>query len=76
MIRHPQHHLLIPFFLQRADPDSVYLMQGWLFHSHFWSNNNIQAYLAGVPDDAMIILDLNSEASPVWSYTNSFFGKV
>lgn len=51
-------------------------MQGWLFHESFWTNANIEAYLRGVPDDAMIILDLNTEATPVWSYTNSYFGKV
>ena len=51
-----------------ADPDAVWLMQGWLFVNDrsFWTDENIQSYLAGVPDHAMIILDLSSEDLPVW----------
>ena len=40
-----------------------------------WNNTKIQAFLSGVPNDSMIILDLNSEQSPVWSSTESYFGK-
>jgi hypothetical protein len=42
----------------------------------YWNNANIEAYLAGVPNDKMIILDLNTEASPVFSRTSNYFGKV
>lgn len=52
------------------------MMQGWLFHSKFWNNSNINAYLSGVPNDAMIILDLDTENWPVWTYTSGYFGKV
>ena len=41
----------------------------------FWTNDRIKAFLSGVPDDRMIILDLNSEQSPLWSKTDSYFGK-
>ena len=41
----------------------------------FWTNERIQAFLSGIPNDKMIILDLNSEVSPIWSKTNSYFGK-
>ena len=41
----------------------------------FWNNTRIEAFLSKVPDNRMIILDLNSEASPVWIYTHSYFGK-
>lgn len=50
-------------------------VQGWLFHEGFWTNERIRAYLSGVPDDRMIVLDLNSEATPVWQSTESYFGK-
>ena len=43
--------------------------------SGFWSNTRIEAFLSKVPDDHMIILDLNSEQWPVWSSTQSYFGK-
>lgn len=51
-----------------ADPDAVWLMQGWLFvfDKEFWTDDNIHSYLAGVPDNGMIILDLSSEDLPVW----------
>eukprot|EP00298_Acanthocystis_sp_HF-20_P015754 c21253_g1_i1.p1 GENE.c21253_g1_i1~~c21253_g1_i1.p1 ORF type:complete len:856 (+),score=345.19 c21253_g1_i1:18-2585(+) len=49
------------------DPDAVWLMQGWLFHSSFWNSQTISSYLSGVADDRMIILDLNSEQSPLWT---------
>ena len=44
-------------------------------HAGFWSSSRIKAFLSGVPDDKMIILDLNSEQSPIWTSTESYFGK-
>ena len=43
-----------------ADPDAVWLMQGWLFRNAagFWKPVQIQAYLGGVPDNRMWLLDL------------------
>ncbi|RDX54615.1 alpha-N-acetylglucosaminidase [Lentinus brumalis] len=64
--------------LRAADPDAVWLMQGWLFFSSsaFWTNERIEAYLGGVPgNDSLIILDLYSEAQPQWNRTSSYFGK-
>ncbi|GJJ10854.1 hypothetical protein Clacol_005082 [Clathrus columnatus] len=55
--------------LRAADPSAVWLMQGWLFliSPDFWTLDRISAYLDGVPgDDNMIILDLFSEAFPLW----------
>ncbi|KAI0362277.1 alpha-N-acetylglucosaminidase [Trametes cingulata] len=64
--------------LRAADPDAIWLMQGWLFFSSsaFWTNERIEAYLSGVPgNDSMIILDLYSEAQPQWNRTQSYYGK-
>lgn len=60
-----------------ADPDAVWVMQGWLFYSHreFWKAPQIQAMLNAVPDDKMIILDLATEIEPVWKRTEAFYGK-
>ena len=41
----------------------------------FWTNERIEAFLSGVPDASMIILDLNSEQEPLWQSTSSYFGK-
>jgi len=62
--------------MKAADPNAIWLMQGWLFvDTSFWSNERIKAYLSGVPDDKMIILDLFSDEAPFWKSTNSFFNK-
>ncbi|KAI0746888.1 alpha-N-acetylglucosaminidase [Daedaleopsis nitida] len=64
--------------LRAADPDAIWLMQGWLFlsSSAFWTNERVEAYLSGAPGkDSMIILDLYSEAQPQWNRTSSYFGR-
>lgn len=57
-----------------ADASATYVMQAWLFHSGFWTPQRVQAYLAGVPVGSMLILDLNSEESPVWQEYDGFYG--
>lgn len=63
--------------MHSADADAIWLMQGWLFYHgrEFWGDKEIEALLAPVPDDRMIILDLWSERFPVWSRTNAYHGK-
>ncbi|POR36171.1 Alpha-N-acetylglucosaminidase [Tolypocladium paradoxum] len=64
--------------LKAADPLAVWVMQGWLFTSNsaFWTNDRIQAFIEGVPNNSdMLILDLVSESSPQWQRTNSYYGK-
>lgn len=60
-----------------ADPDAVWLMQGWLFVDapQYWTKPRVRAYLDGVPDNKMIILDLYSEVRPVWQQMDNYFGK-
>ncbi|KAH8601973.1 putative alpha-N-acetylglucosaminidase [Bisporella sp. PMI_857] len=64
--------------LKGADPNAIWLMQGWLFfaNSEFWNVERIEAYLGGVENENdMLILDLFSESYPQWQRTNSYFGK-
>ncbi len=60
-----------------ADPEAVWIMQGWLFHfqREFWQQEQIKAMLGAVPDDKMIILDLWSEKNPMWLKTKAYYGK-
>jgi alpha-N-acetylglucosaminidase len=60
-----------------VDPAAVWVMQGWLFvdKRDFWQPQQIQAYLGGVPDNGMVILDLWAEENPVWNRTQSYYGK-
>lgn len=43
--------------------------------SEFWTKERISAYLGGVDNSDMIILDLFSESQPQWQRTESYFGK-
>ncbi len=63
--------------MKAADPEAIWVMQGWLFYSHrdFWKAPQIQGLLRTVPDDRMIILDLAAEIEPVWKRTEAFYGK-
>ncbi|RHY35237.1 hypothetical protein DYB32_000296, partial [Aphanomyces invadans] len=60
-----------------ADQNAVWIMQGWLFYfmKDFWTNDKIEAYLGGVANDRLIMLDLWTESFPVWSRTSNYFGK-
>ncbi len=60
-----------------VDPDAVWVMQGWLFvdKEWFWQPEQVQAYLSGVPDDGMVVLDLWAEENPVWNRSDAFYGK-
>ncbi|MDP2338584.1 MAG: alpha-N-acetylglucosaminidase [Bacteroidota bacterium] len=60
-----------------SDPQAVWVMQGWMFsyNERFWQPRQMQALLNAIPNDHMIILDLFSEANPVWNRTNAYYGK-
>ncbi|WP_184543147.1 alpha-N-acetylglucosaminidase [Mucilaginibacter sp. FT3.2] len=60
-----------------ADPKAVWVMQGWMFHynNKFWQPQQIKALLNAVPNDQMIVLDLYSDAHPVWNRTEAYYGK-
>jgi alpha-N-acetylglucosaminidase len=59
-----------------ADPKAVWFMQGWLFlFDSFWTQPRIDAFLSGVPNDKMVVIDLFSDAKPVWNKTNAYSGK-
>eukprot|EP01113_Clastostelium_recurvatum_P033265 TRINITY_DN437_c0_g1_i1.p1 TRINITY_DN437_c0_g1~~TRINITY_DN437_c0_g1_i1.p1 ORF type:complete len:814 (-),score=188.09 TRINITY_DN437_c0_g1_i1:60-2501(-) len=63
--------------MAQADPKAIWLMQGWLFVNErdFWNDVTIPAYLSGVPNDSLVILDLFSDARPIYPDTKSYYGK-
>lgn len=63
--------------ISTSDPTAVWILQGWQFayDPHFWSKERVQFFLSGVPDDKMIILDLQSETQPMYVLLSSYFGK-
>ncbi|WPH04218.1 Hypothetical protein R9X50_00710700 [Acrodontium crateriforme] len=63
--------------LKAADPEATWMLQGWLFYSSqsFWTNERVEAYLGGVSNEDMLIIDLFSESQPQWQRTNNYYGK-
>ncbi len=63
--------------LTASDPEAVWVMQGWIFfnNARFWKPPQARAFLGGVPDDRMILLDLYCDRAPVWNKTEAFHGK-
>jgi alpha-N-acetylglucosaminidase len=61
----------------KADPQAVWLLQGWTFMSQtqFWKQDRIKVFLDAVPTDRMLVLDLFCESNPVWTKTQGFYGK-
>ncbi|EQC40223.1 hypothetical protein SDRG_02871 [Saprolegnia diclina VS20] len=62
--------------MRAVHPSAVWLMQGWLFSfSRFWTATRVRDYIAHLPQDGLIVLDLYSEVKPVWQTTDNYFGK-
>lgn len=53
--------------LAAADPDAVWVLQGWPFHYKgvFWTPDRVAAYLRDVPVDRTLVLDLWGEYVPL-----------
>lgn len=49
--------------------------QGWLFHSGFWGPAEVKAYLSGVSNSDMMILDLNTDEDALWAKYDGYYGK-
>ncbi|ACU05596.1 Alpha-N-acetylglucosaminidase [Pedobacter heparinus DSM 2366] len=60
-----------------VDTQAVWIMQGWMFldRPNFWQPTQMKALFSAVPQDKLIVLDLNSELNPVWSRTDAFYGE-
>jgi alpha-N-acetylglucosaminidase len=57
-----------------VDPEATWVLQGWPFHYHrdFWTAERVRAYLSGVPDERLILLDLWGEHAPMWRDTEMY----
>lgn len=63
--------------LRQADPEAKWLQMTWNFYydKENWTRPRIKAFLDGVPDDNLILLDYFCDRQPVWEFTDSYFGK-
>lgn len=60
--------------IKNADPDGVWVMQGWLFYneSSYWKEPEVSALLGQVPKGKMIVLDLSDERVQLWKLHPAF----
>jgi alpha-N-acetylglucosaminidase len=64
--------------INSADSKGKWFLQGWLFHNSKWfwqKDDNKLKYLAGVPESRLIILDLMSEADPIFKEKDGYNGR-
>lgn len=70
--------------IQDANPDAVWVMQGWMFgyQRDIWDPESVRGLLSGAPDDKMMIIDLAVDynefvwrSSNSWDYLDGFYGK-
>ncbi|XP_058791535.1 alpha-N-acetylglucosaminidase [Phymastichus coffea] len=63
--------------MRKADPDAIWMMQGWLFAhaADFWKKELVKALVTSVPIGKMIILDLHSEKQPQYHKFDSYYGQ-
>lgn len=63
--------------MRNADPDAVWILQGWPFHyrAAYWTEERVQSLLSRVPEDRLILLDLWGEHAPMWQRTGAMYGR-
>ena len=60
-----------------ADPEAVWILQGWPFHYRraFWTPERVRSLLSRVPSERLILLDLWGEHVPMWQDTDFLYGR-
>ena len=63
--------------MAESDPKAVWVLQGWAFmyQDEFWTQPRMKAFFDAIPDDRMVVLDLDCELTPMWKRTEAFCGK-
>lgn len=57
-----------------ADPEAIWLMQGWIFvnNPQFWQPEQTKALFGAVPDDRLILIEMGKDA---YQTTEAYYGK-
>lgn len=63
--------------LVAADADATWVQMGWLFYNarNKWTPERVKAYLTGVPQGKMILLDYYCERVEEWKLLDKFYGQ-
>ncbi len=60
--------------INSVDPESIWVMQAWVFNQNFWNYTKVEAFLSGIPIGKLLLLDLYSETLPHYNQYSSYFG--
>lgn len=63
--------------LTAVDPEATWLQMAWLFYAdpEHWNQEAAKAYIEGVPQGRMILLDYYCESTEEWKLFNKFYGQ-
>jgi alpha-N-acetylglucosaminidase len=63
--------------LRAADPEAVWVLQSWPFSylREYWTAERVARFLAGIPSDGVLVLDLWAEADPQWPRLDGYAGR-
>lgn len=63
--------------LHRHDPLATWVLQAWPFHyqKQYWTRTRAEAFMAAVPRERLILLDLWAEFAPLWEKSDGMFGR-
>ncbi|WP_289754894.1 alpha-N-acetylglucosaminidase [Muribaculum intestinale] len=63
--------------LRAADPDARWLQMTWNFYydRKHWTKPRIKAFLDGVPDENLLLLDYFCDRKEIWRMSDAYFGK-
>lgn len=63
--------------IKDTDPKASWLQMTWLFYidKKNWTNPRIEAFLKGVPQNKMVLLDYFAENTEVWKMTDKYYGQ-
>lgn len=63
--------------LTEVDPQATWVLQSWPFsyQAEFWTGPRVQAFLASIPTERILVLDLWAEEDPQWDAFDGFFGR-
>ena len=63
--------------ISAIDPEAEWIQSAWLFHydRKHWTPENVKAYLTAIPSGRVTLLDYYTEHTPVWTFTEGFYGQ-
>lgn len=72
-----QHAEAIYAAMREADPEAVWILQGWPFHyrAGYWTEERVRSLLSRVPEERLVLLDLWGEHAPMWQRTGAMYGR-